>query len=153
MKRFYIVMTALLFLAGCGGQIQYVEVLTPGLSAATEASNMYNQLSVKENTEYGGIIFRKPSGDFGYTVYKGEKGMGTIPFSLTIPEKTTRVAFWHTHAGPGDLKKYYSPEDSRTVKKYGVPFYMSDYTGRLWILPVEHTRVSKTKGVHVGDLK
>ena len=76
-----------------------------------------------------------------------------MTFGLKIPEKTTRVAFWHTHGERSMTSKYYSLVDSALVKKYEVPLYMSDYTGKLWILPVKHTRISRTQGVHVGDLK
>lgn len=149
----YIYILTFLFLVGCGTtNLTYDKVATPGLAAALEASNTYNALSIAADVEYGGVIYKDRVGNYGYTVYKGRKREGTISFSLKIPEETILVAFWHTHAGPGDLKKYYSPEDSGTVKKYGVPFYMSDYTGRLWILPVKHVKTSRTRGVHVGEL-
>ena len=110
-------------------------------------------MSIVDNVEYGGVIYQRHSGGYGYTVYKGEKGMGKISFNLKIPDETTRVAFWHTHGGRGTLKKYYSSRDSKVVRTYEVPFYMSDYTGKLWVLPVEHQKTSRTKGIHVGDLK
>lgn len=150
----YFITLMFIFLIGCStSPYVYEEINTPGLSAAMEASNKYNPLSIDSDAEYGGVIYKDRVGDYGYTVYKGKKGTGKVTFSLTIPEKTIRVAFWHTHGGYGALNKYYSRTDSEVVNKYKVPYYMADYTGTLWLLPVKHIKTSRTKGIHVGDLE
>jgi hypothetical protein len=56
-----------------------------------------NPQSIKENTEYGGLVCKNKDGTYGYT--KPEKGTGTRfdPSAVTVPPGTTVVGNYHTH--------------------------------------------------------
>jgi hypothetical protein len=65
---------------------------------ACKALDEYNSASIKENREYGGLIYKDSSGQYGHT--KGTRGSidGVSPWDGDpIPDGTEEVGYWHTH--------------------------------------------------------
>jgi len=65
--------------------------------AAKAALTEANPTSIKENTEYGGLIYRDASGRYGYTAPSAGSGTGFNPAAVPLPDGTTRVGDYHTH--------------------------------------------------------
>lgn len=116
------------------------------LEAVTAATNIYNPISIRNDKEYMGMIYR--SGDYyGFTVTAGKSGTGYSSIQITRKELATGVAFWHTHGKPARAHRYFSPTDTALVNRYQLPFYLADYTGYLKIFrPGDHTLSSMISG-------
>jgi len=66
--------------------------------AARAALNEANPQSVRDNTEYGGLIYRDDStGRYGYTTPSRGTGTGFDPSSVSAPSGTSVVGDYHTH--------------------------------------------------------
>ena len=110
--------------------------------AAKAAVMRYNDKSIRDNVEYGGLVYRTPDGKYDYTkATRGEKDTVNPwdPASPSIPKCAQEVAYWHTHGDHSDqngnrttrAKDYYasndfSPEDkaaARTGMKHDDPDY------------------------------
>ena len=65
--------------------------------AAKAALNSANPVSIKQNTEYGGLIYKDANGRYGYTTPSAGTGTGFDPSSVNIPSGTTLVGDYHTH--------------------------------------------------------
>ena len=65
--------------------------------AARAALNQANPVSIRENTEYGGLIYRNPDGTYGHTAPSKGTGTGFNPSAVSIPPGTTLVGDYHTH--------------------------------------------------------
>ena len=72
---------------------------------AVEALDIANPLSIKDNLEYGGYIYRKPDGSYGYTApLKGtSKGFQPSSAAHLVPSGAVIVGDYHTH---GDYSIY-----------------------------------------------
>ena len=83
-------------------------------NAARQVLNQINPVSVRQNREHGGWIYRNADGTFGYT----EPVAGTLasvdigPKSV-VPGGTTASASYHTHGGPDPRfdNENFSPAD------------------------------------------
>jgi hypothetical protein len=78
--------------------------------------NDYNPVSIEQNKEYGGFIYRNPDGTFSYTDPHVNKNAGvgnahSLPrfWEIPIPPGTQTAGWYHTHAafdprlnGPGN---------------------------------------------------
>jgi len=142
-------------------KLAYAELTYSELDAVKAAADRYTPLSLSEQREYMGTIFK--SGDrYGYTVTAGNVGANQINISVPTTEWGDVVAFWHTHFNEGPLNQYFSDLDTRTVKQFGKPFYLADYTGELKVfrsgdklLPVlaaERIGLPAVRGFAEGDL-
>jgi len=68
-------------------------------AAAKAALKKANPQSIKDNLEYGGVIYQdKKTGEFGYTGPIKGTDQGVNPFSEPIPQGAELVGDYHTHA-------------------------------------------------------
>jgi len=65
--------------------------------AAKAALTEANPTSIKDNIEYGGLIYRDAGGRYGYTAPSAGSGTGFNPAAVTLPDGTTRVGDYRTH--------------------------------------------------------
>ena len=99
-------------------------------AAVIAAADIYNPLSIREDREYMGTIF-KSGNQFGYTVTPGRKGADSVDIRIPRVDWDNVIAFWHTHGDAARHHRYFSDIDTSMVKKFGKPFYLADYTGFL----------------------
>lgn len=122
------------------------------LAAVVAAANQYNPVSIQEDREYIGTIFRHGN-RFGFTVTAGARGCGCSSISLPQSELMNVVAFWHTHGGISRAYRYFSSADTSLVNQHNKPLYLADYTGYLKVFrPGDHTlapRISARLGLGV----
>jgi hypothetical protein len=100
------------------------------LDAVRAAADRYNPQSIQEDREYMGAIFES-EGKFGYTVAAAARRKDNWRLSMPSMEWDRVRAFWHTHGGTSSKNRYFSSADTRSAKKFGLPFYLADYTGYL----------------------
>lgn len=69
-----------------------------------------NPLSMRDNLEYGGLIYKTKKGTYGYSgPTKGdEDGVNPWDGTADIPEGTKEIGYWHTH---GDYSVYNSNDE------------------------------------------
>lgn len=71
----------------------------PSVDAAARAAlTEANPQSIRENLEFGGLIYKAADGTYGYTAAARGTSTGFDPTSVTIPTGTTLVGDFHTHA-------------------------------------------------------
>lgn len=99
--------------------------------AAECISRFINPTSVKENLEYGGMIFKRDSGTYGYTgPIKGTLDGVNPGGPISVPKDSTAVAYWHTHGGnePGyDSENFSNAYDPVDKVYYGDIPYADHY--------------------------
>lgn len=105
------------------------------LDAVRAAADKYNPLSIREDREYMGAIYES-EGKFGYTVAAAARHKDSWRLSIPNIEWDRVRAFWHTHGDASPQHRYFSDADTDSVKKFGLPFYLADYTGYLKIFRV-----------------
>jgi hypothetical protein len=66
--------------------------------AAYDVLTGINSKSIADNREYGGLIFKNPSGDYGFTAPIAGKESGFTSMGIKIPEGSTLAGDYHTHA-------------------------------------------------------
>lgn len=117
--------------------------------AVKAAADIYNPISIYEDREYMGTIFRK-SGKFGYNVSRGKKNADKISISIPAVEWDNVIAFWHTHGGADPINRYFSNQDTEVVRKYGKAFYLADYTGFLKVFRTGSKTMSFYSAARLG---
>jgi hypothetical protein len=66
--------------------------------AARAALDEANPSSIRENVEYGGLVYRDDhTGRYGYTTPSRGSGTGFDPSSVSAPDETSVVGDYHTH--------------------------------------------------------
>lgn len=105
-------------------------LFTSELDAVRAAADRFNPLSILEDREYMGTIF-ETQGKYGYTVAAAASGKDNWRLSIPSMEWDRVRAFWHTHGDASPQHRYFSDADTRSVRKFGLPFYLADYTGYL----------------------
>ena len=90
----------------------------------------YAARSADEDREYFAAIFRMPDG-FVFAVGVGGQHQDLVTLRFDRLEGETLVALWHTHGAGGVHRNLFSPTDTALVRQVGVPFYLTDPTGRL----------------------
>jgi RHS repeat-associated protein len=74
-------------------------------AAARAALLRYNDKSIRDNLEYGGLIYQTPNGKFDYTkAIRGTKD-GVDPWddrAPKIPKCAIEAGYWHTHGDHSD---------------------------------------------------
>lgn len=117
--------------------------------AVKAASNIYNPLSIDEDREYMGTIYKTESG-FSFTVTAGKKRSNSIQLSLSEADIDDVVAFWHTHGDAQPKNRYFSDTDTLTANKFGKPFYLADYTGYLKVYEPNYSTLSPYSAQRLG---
>ena len=103
--------------------------------AGFAALNGINPVSVRQNREHGGWVYRNGDGTFGYT----EPVPGNVDSvdignpSSVIPRGTAESASYHTHGGPDPRydNENFSPQDILTDSLFGVDGYLGTPSGQL----------------------
>ena len=103
--------------------------------AGFAALNGINLVSVRQNREHGGWVYRNGDGTFGYT----EPVPGNVDSvdignpSSVIPRGTAESASYHTHGGPDPRydNENFSPQDILTDSLFGVDGYLGTPSGQL----------------------
>ncbi|NKB34047.1 MAG: DUF4329 domain-containing protein [Pseudomonadales bacterium] len=98
--------------------------------AVIAAADAYNPISIQEDREYMGTIFRS-NNRYGYTVTRGSARANSISIRVTAESWDDVVAFWHTHGNAAPNNRYFSRVDTETAERFDKPFYLADYTGFL----------------------
>lgn len=98
--------------------------------AVIAAADAYNPISIQEDREYMGTIFRS-NNRFGYTVSRGSSRSNSITIRISADNWDDVVALWHTHGAAARHHRYFSQVDTETAERFEVPFYLADYTGFL----------------------
>ncbi|MDA1370736.1 MAG: DUF4329 domain-containing protein [Proteobacteria bacterium] len=119
------------------------------LSAVKAAADLYNPLSIAQDREYMGAIFRH-LGYFYFNYSTGEVGDDAV--SIRVPKHLWNevVAFWHTHGKADFYHRYFSEVDTALVENLGLPFYLADYTGKLKVFRPGDATLSKAQAVRLG---
>ncbi|MFK7864214.1 MAG: DUF4329 domain-containing protein [Pseudohongiellaceae bacterium] len=117
--------------------------------AVIAAANIYNPLSIQEDREYMGAIYKTAAG-FQFTVNAGRKSTNRISMSIPEDDFDSVVAFWHTHGDAAPSRRYFSDTDTHTALKYSRPFYLADYTGYLKVFTSGDKIISKTTAQRLG---
>lgn len=100
------------------------------IDAVRAAADSYNPQSIREDREYMGVIF-EADGKYGYSVAAAASKGDSWRLGIQHAEWDKVRAFWHTHGGVSSKNRYFSDADTRSANKFGLPFYLADYTGYL----------------------
>lgn len=95
--------------------------------AAKHVSKSINTTSIRENREYGGMIYQNKDGTYGYTTpIKGSLDGVDPGGPSSVPEGTKAIAYYHTHGGdtPGyDNENFSDAYDPISKEHYGdIPY-------------------------------
>jgi len=116
------------------GSVTWAAVFDSELAAVLDAVNLYNPVSVKNDVEYMGAVYRQVLGGrarYGYTVGMGEPGQDAVTVSFRLPADSKLLAFWHTHGANHWSRNYFSDIDTKLANDWGVPFYLATPQGEL----------------------
>lgn len=123
---------------------------TPRFAARNEAAssvlNRINPVSVRENIEHGGWVYRHADNTFSHT----EPVAGTVnsvdigSASASVPGGTTASASYHTHGGPDPRydNENFSPQDLLSDRQAGVDGYLGTPAGFMKLHDLETGSVS-----------
>lgn len=112
--------------------------------AARVILNDVNPKSVRENREYGGIIYRNPDGSYSHTnPTRGDEDSLLIP--LDTPEGTRATAFYHTHAAydPRYDNENFSPTDINSANRTNLDSYLGTPAGAFKFYDVSRGQISR----------
>jgi len=113
------------------------------LDAVRAAADIYNPLSIREDREYVGAIFES-EGKFHYSVSAASRRTDNWSLAISNVEWDSVRAIWHTHGDASSHHRYFSDADTRSAKKFGLPFYLADYTGYLKVFRSGDKTLSRT---------
>ena len=103
--------------------------------AAFDVMNRINPVSVRENREHGGWIYRNADGSFNSTdPVAGDVASVNIGNPVTaVPPRTVAAASYHTHGGPDPRydNENFSPQDILSDNLAGVDGYLGTPAGFL----------------------
>ena len=129
------------------------EVGTPYYDSATAAvvaaANAHNPASIREDREYLGAILER-DGRYTWVAAAGIPGRDRIRVRLSVPADAAVVAFWHTHGAARDEHRYFSATDTKLVRRWRVPFYLADHTGRLKVFRPGDPTLSPARARKLG---
>ncbi len=104
-------------------------------AAGFDAINTINPTSVRENIEYGGLVYRNPDASFGRTpAVRGEVAQVNIAPALQfVPNGTRLAASYHTHGGPDPRfdNENFSPQDVISDRSNEIDGYLGTPAGFL----------------------
>lgn len=132
---------ALLFAAAASPSYAKADTFHPATfvsvsDAVLDASKSYNPVSVREDREFMGAIFRQAiHGEirFGYTVGGGDPHRDRITVRFQLPKDSQLVALWHTHGSAHWSRRYFSPADTRLAEQTGLPVFLTTGQGQLLV--------------------
>lgn len=104
------------------------------LFAVIDAVSIYNPISIKNDVEYMGAVYKQSVRgrvQYGYTVGVGEPGKDSVSVTFSLPVNSTLMAFWHTHGADHWTRNYFSEVDTQLANDWGVPFYLATAKGDL----------------------
>jgi len=116
------------------GSVTWAPVFESELAAVLDAVNLYNPVSIRNDVEYMGAVYRQSLGSevrYGYTAGTGEPGKDTVTVSFRLPPDSELLAFWHTHGANHWSRNYFSDVDTQLANDWGVPFYLATPQGEL----------------------
>ncbi len=119
------------------------------LQAVQAATTLYNPISMREDREFMGTIYRRGN-FFGYTVAAGEAGADRIQIGIPAGEWDSVVALWHTHGDASPMHQYFSQLDTQLVKRFGKPLYLADFTGNLKVFGPEDRMLTRAAARRLG---
>lgn len=123
----------------------------PSVEAAViAASNRFNPISVAEDREFLGTVYRIGE-SYAYTVSSGRIGSGAAELHLRRASVEDVVALWHTHGARRELSDSFSHADTAAANQLGVPMYLADHKGFLKVLRPGDRRRSSVSG-SIGQL-
>ncbi len=124
------------------------------LHAVVAAASKYNSISITEDREYIGGIFKKAN-KYYYSVMAGKHGEDRITTTLRFPKNTQLVALWHTHGAAGETREYFSDIDTAMAEHLNKPFYLADHTYQLKVFrpgaKVMSAVIARHHGLHAVD--
>ena len=91
--------------------------------AAMAALRDANPQSIRDNLEYGGLIYRDAAGQYHYTTPLAGTAAGFNPGAVTTPPGTTVVGDYHTH---GDYSSQDSSDNAVRTSDPATDVYNSD---------------------------
>lgn len=102
-------------------------------NAARQILNRINPVSVRENREHGGWIYRNRDGTYGYTdPVAGTVASVDIGAKSSVPRGTLASASYHTHGGPDPRydNENFSPADLLSDRLQQVDGYLGTPAGQ-----------------------
>ncbi len=118
--------------------------------AAFAILSLVNPISVKNNVEHGGSIYRNPDGSFSPSQLVVVGSPDSVAFNphLLVPKGSRASAAWHTHGAttPGFVNEFFSPPDINFFNFYQVDGYLGTPMGRMF----EYVRLEQTVYQYVG---
>ncbi len=137
------------------------EVFASEKEAVIAAVNKYNPVSIVEDREFIGAIYRSDEG-FQYSVTVGKQRADQVSMRLAKSDLDHVVAFWHTHGNSQSKNRYFSDTDTALVEDFSKPLYLADYTGYLKVFEPEGRILSayaadrlglpRVRGYALGDV-
>lgn len=122
-------------------------------AAVVAATNRYNPDSVARNREHLGGIITCGQSRYYYTHGIGKSDESPVKFSIAVKPGCELVAFWHTHGGRFDNRRYFSSFDTKAAETAKKPFFMSDYRGALRVFhPGDRVFQNKTMARSITKL-
>lgn len=118
-------------------------------SAVKSAKEQFNDVSIKEDREYGGVIYNCMD-KFVYTVFAGDKFTGKVSIVKKDLDGCNIDSFWHTHGPHSKERTVFSPGDVHVVHTHGVPFYMIDGRGTIRVFSPGDSTMSPFKAEKKG---
>ncbi len=123
------------------------------IDAVLDASRSHNPVSVREDREFMGGIFRQTiNGEifFGYTVSVGDPTRDRITARIRMPLDSQLVAIWHTHGSAHWRRNYFSSTDTRLAESMGVPVFLATGHGELRIFEPGDRTLGRTQARRLG---
>lgn len=130
---------------------------------ALAAISEYMPISIASNTEFGGLVVKRPDGSYYATkpLIGKEKSidilasdLGTRPDAPEVPSGHNVVAWWHTHGNGRDPGyRALSQSDARVGARNGIGTYMGSPQGNVKYLKADgsfNRFVAKHLGLAVG---
>lgn len=114
-------------------------------AAAYYVLSAWNPVSVENNREYAGSLYRNRDGAYSPSarVVRGTATSVTFNPAALVPAGTVGTAFWHTHGDdiPGYLNEQFSPADLSFAVYYDIDGYLGTPAGRMFLFDVSTLRV------------
>ena len=102
-------------------------------AALVVLSIKYHRRSIRENREYMAAILEE-NGVYRVMVQAGRRDTDRVRMKIRLKKSQALVALWHTHGAPCARCELYSPTDSNTARRIGVPSYLTTPLGKFKVL-------------------